>query len=370
MENKKEYSKGKKKIFKALAGITIAFLALMVVLTGCQGKINEDEGCRWTPFTTENEAGEGKKTEFVSHCLDCGKERSYSSKPSEGLLYTENEDGTLTVSGIGTCGDEFLYIPAKHNGKEISAIGENAFDGVMSIKYLYISGGVKNIGAHAFINCENLLVAAMGKGVEKMGIYAFYECLSMYAVEISETITEIEEFTFSGCLKLREIDLPSGITKLGKGSFSRCTSITEFTVPENVKTLEEHTFDACRSLCKIDLSNAQGVLPESIFAACESLESVVIPRGIHTIGVNAFIGCTSLQELYIPQGVQTINVRDGESPFYMCDKDKLTVKCEAGTPAESWAEGYDICNYIEYDDADKESEAVRVKFVFGEKYPE
>lgn len=350
--------------------ILVLFMVAVLMaasFTGCKAKINESDECSWSAWTTEEEKGESKKTKFTSVCAECGKKRSYKVKPSKGLVYSENEDGTLTVTGIGTCEDEFLYIGSTHNGKEVASISEGAFDGNESIKYVYISSGVKEVGAYAFIACNNLLCATLSDGVERMGIYAFYECGSMYDFYLSKGIKEIGEFTFSGCFKLREAPVHSGIESIGKAAFSRCESIKEFKLPSGVKKLEEHLFDDCKGLEAVDLTGATGTLPESIFAACISLKSFDVPETIDTIDINAFIGCTALERLYFPESVVNIHVRDGESPFYMCDKDKLTVYCQSPNEGAGWEKGYSICNFIEYDDADKPMEEVHITFLFDQK---
>lgn len=347
--------------------VLILAVALMAGLAGCRGGINESDECCWSAWTTKEEKGESKKTKFVSVCVECGKERTYKTKASEGLLYKENEDGTLTVSGMGSCKDEFLYIGSTHNGQKVTAIGEGAFDGNEKIKYVYVSGDIKEVGAYAFISCPNLLCATLADGIDTMGMYAFYECGEMYDFYLSRDVKEISEFTFSGCFKLREAPLHEGIEKIGKAVYSRCESIKSFKLPSGVKTLEEHLFDNCKSLESVDLTGAVGVLPESIFAACVSMKSFDVPDTIDTIDINAFIGCTGLERLYIPNSVVNIYVRDGESPFYMCDKDKLTVYCQSENEKAGWEKGYSVCNFIEYDDGNKPTEEVLVTFLFGQK---
>ena len=352
---------------KRIIASIMAVMLLASAFTGCRARINEDEDCSWSAWTAVEEKGENKKTKFLSVCEDCGKERSYKAKPSRGLVYSENTDGTLSVSGIGSCEDEFLYIGSTYNGRAVTSIAEGAFDGNETVKYVYISGGVKSVEAYAFIACKNLLCATLCDGIENIGIYAFYECESMYDLYLSKDIRSIGEFTFSGCLELRNAPVNPNIESIGKAAYSRCKSIKEFTLPKGVKKLEEHLFDDCGSLERVDLTGAVGILPESIFAACVSLKDFDVPSTIDTIDTNAFIGCSGLERLYIPRSVVNIYVRDGESPFYMCDKEKLTVYCESPNEGAGWEKGYAICNFIEYDDTSKPMEEVYVTFLFDQK---
>ena len=109
----------------------------------------------------------------------------------------------------------------------------------------------------------------------------------------------------------------------------------------------------------VPFEEAKGNLEEVLSRLTERIDAERISR--------VFIGCSALESVYIPAGVTTIVSRDGESPFYMCDPEILTVKCEAGSEGANWDDGYDVCNYIEYDDTTKPTEAVRIKFEFGQK---
>ena len=249
---------------KRLVGLILALLSVCTLITGCKAKINEDEGCKWSAWTCKEEARIGKKTTIESVCEDCSKTRTYRTKASKGLEYAENEDGTLTLTGIGSCDDEFLYIASEHNGKRVTAIGENAFDGAKGIKYIYVSGGIERIMPHAFIACSDLLCVTLAQGVKELGMYAFFECVSMYDAALPEGITAINDYTFAGCYALRGIDLPSSTSSIGMGAFAGCKSIKEFVLPEGVTTLSQHMFDACFSLESVDISSARGVLPVQI----------------------------------------------------------------------------------------------------------
>ena len=350
---------------KKIIAIALSVVFVLGTFSGCRAEITEDGGCAFSAWTIKEQIND-KKAKFISVCSECGKEREYKASFSKGLEYKENEDGTLSVAGIGECEDTFLYIGTSYKGKAVTSIEPHAFNGNENIKYVYIAQGIKSVGDHAFISIPSLLSVTIGDGVEYLGMYAFYECVALYDIIIPASLKAIEEYTFSGCFNLREAKLHDGITKVGKGAYSRCESIREFKLPKGTKTLEEHTFDACINLFNVDLTGDEGSIPESFFASCESLEKFEIPEGITFIETKAFIGCKALSELYIPASVSGIEVRDGESPFYMCDDKKLTVKCESPSRGADWAEDYDVCNYIEYDDGEKPMEKVRLTFLFGQ----
>ena len=69
----------------------------------------------------------------------CGQE---NENFSEGLEFTQNSDGTYSVSDIGNCEDADVVIPAKYDGKPVTGID-----------------------AYAFHDCEELTSITVGKNV-------------------------------------------------------------------------------------------------------------------------------------------------------------------------------------------------------------
>lgn len=99
----------------------------------------------------------------------------------EGFTYTENTDGTITVTGFNSStaqllanGTYLVVIPDSVNGKLITAIADGAFKGNNAISKVYIGKNVKRIGAEAFMNTSNIeyLSVASG-GLEEIGRSAF-----------------------------------------------------------------------------------------------------------------------------------------------------------------------------------------------------
>ena len=76
--------------------------------------------------------------------------------PTEGLEYNELADGTYEVVGIGSATALDIVIPAKHNGKSVTSIASNAFNGCYNIKSVIISNGITSIGEGAFNGCTSL----------------------------------------------------------------------------------------------------------------------------------------------------------------------------------------------------------------------
>lgn len=113
--------------------------------------------------------------------------------------YTENEDGTVTITSY-TGDAEELVIPSEIEGKTVSAIGSGIFSplngGNKTIKKITVPGSVKTIGEEAFACAD-----------------------ALEEVYIEDGVTEIGELSFSGCMNLKKITIPKSVEKIGKGAF-------------------------------------------------------------------------------------------------------------------------------------------------------
>jgi len=76
---------------------------------------------------------------------------------SEILKFTSNGDDTCYVSGIGTCRDTDIIIPAKSPaGDWVTGIGDHAFEGCTGLTSVVIPDSVTSIGSSAFYGCTGL----------------------------------------------------------------------------------------------------------------------------------------------------------------------------------------------------------------------
>ncbi len=215
-------------------------------------------------------------------CAVCG-----IRKPSEGLAYTSNGDGTCFVSGIGSCTDTEIVIPAiAPTGDLVTAIGMYAFDGCTSLTSVYIPEGVTRIGEAAFVDCSGLT-----------------------SIVIPNSVTVIENHAFEGCTGLMDTELPSSLVHIGTQAFSNCQSISNITIPAGVTSLGSGIFRDCINLRSVTFEKGISIsdIPSNSFYSCESLTSVYIPDGVKNIGNNAFYKCQNLTDVHIPLGVESID---------------------------------------------------------------
>lgn len=81
-----------------------------------------------------------------------------------------NNDGYTLAEYLGKNAAEItvVEIPAEHNGKPVTEIGNNVFCEVYHITEVKIPESVKSIGFEAFSGCESLEEIVIPEGVEEL----------------------------------------------------------------------------------------------------------------------------------------------------------------------------------------------------------
>ena len=168
-------------------------------------------------------------------CSYCGeKDPNYNPQAPDyivGLEYTSNGDGTCYVSGIGTCTDTDIVIPA------VSPAGDR----------------VVGIGAHAFENCVNIVSVVIPEGVTYIShisegwARSFYGCVNLERIVIPDSVTYIGayagETVFYNCNKLWEYD--NGVFYVNNWAItyeaSMITSLNQPTTKASILEIREGT---------------------------------------------------------------------------------------------------------------------------------
>ena len=204
---------------------------------------------------------------------------------SRGLEMTLAESGTYyIVTGMGSCRDTDVLLPAEHKGLPVAAIGERAFKGA-EITRLTLTENVVFIADNAFSSCESLtyneLEGIYYLGTEKNPAYAVISASkdsnttfnlhkdtkiladsALYDLEITtlilpEGITHIGKSALYGCFELKSITLPESLMYIGAEAFGNCGTLTEITLPKSVAYLGESAFMYCTKLAKISFAGTE-----------------------------------------------------------------------------------------------------------------
>jgi len=275
-------------------------------------------------------------------CTRCGDKRF-----SEGLEFRSNGDGTCSVTGIGTCTDTVVMIPAlSPTGDRVTGIGSIAE------------------GAPFHCNCDTdctMVSLILPEGITVLSENAI-RCARMMYLTIPDSVTEIAAGAVSDSPNLVKVTIGSGVKTIGADPFGSKILMEIYNrsslpitagsedfggIARNVKhvytdaseesklftTRNGFVFYANRSdrfllghesiHTQIELilpSNCNGsnyVILKSVFSECDNLLSVTIPGTVTEIGEGAFAGCGSLKTVNIGKGVTVI----GENAFSGCGAD-------------------------------------------------
>ena len=233
----------------------------------------------------------------------------------DGLTWTLDSDGLLTISGTGAMEDyEPNELPWYSYCEDIISV--------------VISEGVTTIGDSAFYNCISLTSITIPDNVTSIGDSAFANCDRLASITIPNSVTSIGNNVFSYCSGLTSIIIPDGVTSIGYYAFYQCAGLTSITIPDSVISIGSYAFSGCSSLTDIILPDSVTSIGDNAFSGCSNLTNITIPDGIASINNQTFTDCGSLTCITIPSSVTSIGVY----AFPNCSS--LTDVCYTGTEAE------------------------------------
>lgn len=233
--------------------------------------------------------------------------------------YEVNEDGqTVTITKYRVWFDErdaTVEIPAKLEGKDVIAIGNEAFyipgDQERTAKYIkeiIIPDGVKRIDHAAFMNCTELEKINIPDSVQYIGSSAFLFCENLKGtIVLPNSITQVEYSTFSECKQLQNVIIPDSVTTIDEDAFNGCSNLSQIELPNTLTEIGSSVFTRCKKITNIKIPNSVVKIGKAAFAFCENLIEIELPEGITNIESNTFTGCTNLQEVHLPESLTFID---------------------------------------------------------------
>lgn len=213
----------------------------------------------------------------------------FPATPSKGLAYKVNEDGvSCTVTGIGECSDQYVYIGEEIDGYTVTAIGKAAFYCNAKINGIKLSDSILSVENYAFFDCGNIRTVILGDGITTIGEYAFAGC-KMTSLAIPESVETIATWAFYDCFMLEDVritDLDRWFAVSFGGSYSnplQCAGklyvndvlLTELTVPKNLEVIGQWNFAGCTSLTKVKLHENVSAISQRAFMDCENLTEII-----------------------------------------------------------------------------------------------
>ena len=299
--------------------------------TFCYGEIDWENHDYKDVITAPTKYTDGYTTHTCSRCGDTFKDSVTCATGSIGLKFENMSDSNdCAVTGIGTCTDTEVYIPAfSPSGKKVSKISRRAFMGCNDITAIHIPKYVKSIEHQAFYKANNLSVVYINSdllrasnndvsalntpsikkvifGGEIVGDYLLRGCANVTEVEIKNGVTYIGEWAFSGCSGLTSVNIPNSVTSIGGIAFYNCSGLTSVTIGNGVTSIGNYAFRDCSSLTRVTIPDGVTSIGGYAFYNCSDLKSVIIPDSVTYIGSGAFRGCSSLTSVTIGNSVTSI----------------------------------------------------------------
>ena len=237
------------------------------------------------------------------------------------IIYYTSSDGEILTPSNSNFGAAIVY-NSYQNGqgvmtfdREVTSIGERAFDGCSNLKSITLPNSVTSIGAYAFYDCSSLSSITIPNSITEIGNCAFQECRSLSSVILPDSITIIPFYLFEGCSSLVSVTIPNSVTTIGEGAFQYCKLSESFTLPNSVTTIGGSAFFGS-GLKSLTIPYGVTTIYSDTFYGCTGLTSVVIPNSVTTIEATAFLSCLSLTSVTIPESVTSI----GNYAFMGCEK--------------------------------------------------
>ena len=295
------------------------------------------DGCIWVTYSNDPE----NPVNIGAMGFD-GKTSSETS-----LTYMPLPDGTYGVTAGNSRYLDTIVIPETYNGKAVSTILENAFNGSTHLKSITIPSSVTRVEDNAFYDCGNIefnehdnalylgnsanpyliLVKAKDATITRCTINektvaicdnAFYGCNELASLTIPNSVKSIGAYAFKDCSSLYEINFPEGNTTIGTETFDGCATLSKITIPSTVATIDNAAFKDCASLTEIVFAENSALtsIANAAFSGCKSLKSITIPKTVKSIGDikasgatnGAFHGCSALEKVTFDKDSSLIEI--------------------------------------------------------------
>ena len=202
------------------------------------GGVEHDHKYTSTPSTPATCTAAG----VMSYTCECG--HSYTETiPATGHNFVNNtcqncsikefvlaSDGTKAKITKYNGNATYLTIPATIEGYEITAIGDNVFEGKTSIVSIVIPAGVKEIGTCAFYKTGYYNNSAnWTNGVLYIGKFLIEANKDVVkgAYEVKDGTEVIADYAFSACDSLTAITFPASVKVIGDAAFLNCAALKD-----------------------------------------------------------------------------------------------------------------------------------------------
>lgn len=332
-----------KKIITALLA-----LALMLSLASC---VTRDHGGDDASDTTTN-------LEDLFQKIEDELNKDQSTVQIGEVKYQLYSDHAEVVGCDTPIGE--ITIESEYEGKPVTAIADEAFNGIVTMTSVIIPEGVKTVGNKAFMGCAQLAGVVLPSTLESIGNYGFYGCVRLESVELPASLGSLGTNAFGYCKSLAEIKVASGsaafaaedgvlfnASKTELICYPAGRAGASYTVPAGVKTLKNFAFSNAMLLESVSMSGVTSI-GDYTFRSCVKLSAAELGQGLKYLGAGTFQGCAELTSIVIPEGVESIGYLDGTSECgaTFCDCTKLTTVTLPASLKNVYRRAFDGCTAL------------------------
>ena len=149
--------------------------------------------------------------------------------------------------------------------KSVVSIGEDVFGGSYLLSSISVEAGnpvydsrdncnaiIETTTNTIIAGCSNTIIP---NSVTAIGNYAFAGFISITSFDIPNQIVKIGNSAFGGCKNLSSVTIPNSVINIGEDAFSTCRSLTTITIPSSVKEIMRDAFWGCSSMSAINFES-------------------------------------------------------------------------------------------------------------------
>lgn len=248
-------------------------------------------------------------------------------------VYIENGITSICDGAFSSC----YNLTSVDIPESVERIGDQAFEGAISLKELKLPDGIKYIGRGAFWECHEVDCVKIPSSAIEIGEDAFEgtcwwwnlpeglvyhdSWLLGYKgdvgekpqgdIVVSEGIRGIAGGVFGYCELLTSVSLPQSLKYIGQSAFADCSF--SITIPDNVTYISDNAFANC-DVRELQLPNSLIYIGDGAFSGC-NIRELQLPNSLTHLGGWAFLSCKHLKTVTLSSGLSSIS----EGAFEWCD---------------------------------------------------
>ena len=298
-----------------------------------------------------------------------------SNVSSNGLLFYEDTyNGHASVTGIGTCTDKDVVIPAIYNNLPVTYLSSSVFQNNDFVESVTMPNTITSIGRECFSHCSKLKTIKFSDNITYLSGTILFDCSAIEELDLPKNLADnngsiacqcpklktihihdgwvidqyyslfsecpsietividdnSENFALQDgvlynkdktilymcpCAKTGSVTVPDSVIEVRNYAFCDCTNLHTISLPNSITKLGKGAFWNCASLSIFHIPNQVTEIPESLCYQCNSLTSVNIPNSVTKIGYSAFGWCYNIKQVSITDSVTQV----GSNAFEYCD---------------------------------------------------